>query len=74
MSNGTLGEKLESKTGRGSSAFGQVYKVFKRKVSLKTSLRIYSAIVISYLLCGAETWVTSETEGKKVDAAASVAF
>ena len=50
-------------------AFGQLSKIWRSKTSLKTKLHIYmyNAIVISTLLYGSETGVTSNAVEKKLD-------
>ncbi len=49
------------------TAFGQLFKVWRSKVSLKTKLGFYNAAVISTLLYGSETWVTTYTEEKRLE-------
>ncbi|MCG8432081.1 MAG: reverse transcriptase family protein, partial [Candidatus Omnitrophica bacterium] len=68
MSNGRLDEEVKIRIGRASAAFGQLSKVWRSRVSLRTKLRIYNAVVISTLLYAAETWATTQTEEKRLDA------
>lgn len=65
---GRLDMELRSRMGKASSAFGQLAKLWKSRVSLKCKLRIYNAVVISTLLYSAETWATTQTEERKLDA------
>ena len=37
------------------------------KISLKTKLRIYNAVVVSTLLYGSETWATTNSEERRLD-------
>ena len=37
------------------------------RISLKTKLHIYNAVVISTLLYGSETWATTISEEKRLD-------
>ena len=67
MSNGRLDEGLRIRIGHASAVFGQLCKVWKSKVSLKTKLRIYNAVVIPTLLYVSETWAITQTEEKKQD-------
>ena len=57
MSSGRLDEESRNRIGRASATFGQFFKIWRSKISLKTRLRIYNAVVISTLLYGSETWV-----------------
>ena len=67
MSSGRLDEELRTRIGRASAAFGQLSKIWSSKASLKTKLHIYNAFVMYTLLYGSETWVTTNTEEKKLD-------
>ena len=67
MSSGRLDEELRTRTGRASATFGQLFKIWRSKISLKTKLRIYNAVVISTLLYGSETWATTISEEKRLD-------
>ena len=59
---------MKIRIGRASAAFGQLFKVRRNKVSLKTKLRIYNAAVISTVLYGSETWATANPREKRLDA------
>ena len=65
MSFGRLDEKLRTRIGRASATFGQLFRIWRSKISLKTKLRIYNADVISTLLYGSETWATTISEVKR---------
>ena len=65
MSSGRLDEELRTRIGRASATFGQLFKIWRSKISLKTKLRIYNAVVISTLLYGSETWATTISEVKR---------
>ena len=67
MSNSRLDEELKIRIRQASAVFGQLCKVWKSKVSLKTKLRIYNAVVIPALPYGSETWATTQTHEKKLD-------
>ena len=67
MSSGRLDEELRTRIGRASATFGQLFKIWRSKISLKTKLRIYNAVVISTLLYGSETWATTISEEKRLD-------
>ena len=67
MSSGRMDEELRTRIGRASAAFGQLFKIWRSKISLKTKMRIYDAVKISTLLCGPETWATSNSEEKRLD-------
>ena len=60
-------EQLRTRIGRASEAFGQLFKIWRSKISLKTKLCIYNAVVISTLLYGSETWVTTNSKEKRLD-------
>ena len=55
MSSGRLDEELRTRIGRALGTFGQLFKIWRIKISLKTKLRNYNAVVISTLLYGSET-------------------
>ena len=67
MSSGRLDEELRTRIGRASATFGQLFKIWRSKISLKTKLRIYNAVVISTLLYGSETCATTISEEKRLD-------
>ena len=67
MSSGRLDEELRTRIGRVSATFGQLFKIWRSKISLKTKLRIYNAVVISILLYGSETCATTISEEKRLD-------
>ena len=67
MSSGRLDEELRTRIGRACATFGQLFKIWRRKINLKTKLRIYNAVVISTLLYGSETWATTSSEEKRRD-------
>ena len=67
-SNGRLDIELRARIGKAAGAFGQLSRLWNSRVSLKCKLRIYSAIVISTLLYAAETWATTLTEERRLDA------
>ena len=62
ISFGLLDKELRTRIGRASAAFGQLFKKWRSKISLKTKMRIYDAVVISTLLYGSETWATANKE------------
>ena len=62
MSSGRLDEELRTRIGRASATFGQLFKIWRSKISLKTKLRIYNAVVISTVLYGSETWASTDSE------------
>ena len=59
MPSGRLDEELRTRIGRASATFGQLFKIWRSKISFKSKLRIYNAVVISTLLYGSETWATT---------------
>ena len=67
MSSGRLDEESRNRIGRASTTFGQLFKIWRSKISLKTKLCIYNAIVISTLLYGSETRATTNSEEKRLD-------
>ena len=67
MSSGRLDEELRTRIGRASAAFGQLFKIWRSKISLKTKLYSYNAVVISTLLFVSETWATTNSEEKRLD-------
>ena len=44
MSSGRLDEESRNRIGRASATFGQFFKIWRSKISLKTKLRIYNDI------------------------------
>ena len=67
MSSGRLDEELRTRIGRASAAFGQLFKIWRSKISLKSKLRIYNAAIICTLLFGSETWATTNSKEKRQD-------
>lgn len=65
---GRLDTELRSRIGKAWAAFGQLSKLWNSRVSLKCKLRIYNAVIISTLLYSAETWATTLTEERRLDA------
>ena len=67
MSSSRLNEELRTRIGRASATFGQLFKIWRGKISLKTKLCIFNAVIISTLLYGSEKWATTNSEEKRLD-------
>ena len=58
---------MRTEIGCASATFRQLFKIWRSKISLKTKLCIYNAVVISTLLYGSETQATTSSEEKRLD-------
>jgi len=55
--NGSLDPELDKRIGKASGAFNSLNKIwYKKKISLKTKIRIFESAVLTILLYAAETW------------------
>jgi len=54
--------------GHASSVMGQLTSVWRQsRLSLRTKLRLYTALVVSVLLYGAETWTLTKSDKQKLE-------
>jgi len=64
----SLDQEISIRIGKAASAFRQLNNIWKSKIKLQTKLKIYSAVVISTLVYGAETWATTKSQEQRLDA------
>jgi len=68
--NGNCEKDVKVHIGKASAIFGKMKKVWRIKhINLLTKLRLYEALILSTLLCGAEVWPLTVTLNKKLEAA-----
>ena len=66
--NGNCEKDVKVRIGKASAIFGKMKKVL-RHINLQTKLRLYEALILSTLLCGAEVWPLNVTLSKTLEAA-----
>jgi hypothetical protein len=62
--------EVKMRIGKANAAFGRLGKIWKENgYSIKTKIRLYSALVVSTLLYGSETWPMTANNRKRLEAA-----
>ena len=59
---------LNIRIGKAANAFKILHNTWRAKISLRTKLRIYRAVVIPTLLYASETWATTKKHEQRLDA------